>query len=209
MKTSTWFMGGIGVVAAALMALAGCDGPTVCAQPGCGATGGTGTGGHGTGGAKPCGGLAGAACDSGEYCAFGDGSCGAGDQQGVCTPIPVTCPLEAVPWEVCGCDGKVYGDACSAAMGGTDLSTNGGCTLQSGQFACGGLVCLTDNQYCQVTTSDVGGQPNSYQCVFLPSACTSSVPPTGPDCTCLASETCGTMCTQEADGHMIVTCPGG
>jgi hypothetical protein len=204
MKTSTWFLSGIGLVAAAVMSLAACGGSTVCVDTGCGATGG-----NGTGGQKVCGGFTGGKCDAGEYCAFSDGSCGKADQTGVCTPIPQACPLEAVPWEFCGCDGQVYGDACSAAMAGTDLSANGGCTLSSGQFACGGLVCETQNQYCELTTSDVAGQPDTYQCKFLPSACTAGTPPAGPDCNCVASEPCGSICTKDAQGNITLTCPGG
>jgi hypothetical protein len=156
-----------------------------------------------------CGGKTGSPCPSGTYCSWSDNSCGLADQQGTCLQVPTACAFEAVPWQVCGCDGTTYGDACSAAMNGVDVGAASHCTLAPGQFGCGAYICDTANQYCQVTKSDVGSEPDSYQCVFLPTACTASVPPGGPECTCLEAEPCGMACTKEADGHFVVNCPGG
>jgi hypothetical protein len=161
----------------------------------------TGTGGQGA----PCGGLPGLTCPSDQYCVWADGSCGGGDQEGVCTGKPMSCAVfEAVPWEVCGCDGKVYEDSCNAAQSGVDISNHGGCQLQQGQVACGPLVCVNGNQYCEHNLSDVSGQPDSYTCRFFPATC-----PMPATCACLSGEPCGTNCTQAADGTITVMCPGG
>ena len=51
------------------------------------------------------------------------------------------------------------------------------------------------------TGSDVGGEPDFNQCIDLPAGCS--------DCSCLASEPCGDMCAQGADGGIEITCLGG
>jgi hypothetical protein len=207
MRIFSWAL----VLVASSFALAAC-GSTVSSS-GSGGSGGSGststsTGTSGTGGSSGaiCGGIAGMGCPPDEYCVFPDGSCGGGDQQGTCTQKPQVCPFEAPPWELCGCDGKVYGDRCSAAAAGADIALNGGCQLQPGQFACGGLVCETGNQYCQHTLSDVSGVPDTYNCIFLPQACGAQPSPT---CACLTGESCGMSCTQAPDGTITLTCPGG
>lgn len=208
MKHTLHSMAGMGaLVLAAVTAACGGGGTGGSGGTGgTGATGGTGTGG-GTGGAgagQTCGGLAGTTCPAGAFCDFADGSCGNADATGVCVLVPQVCPLEAAPWQVCGCDGMVYGDTCSAAMAGVDVAANGGCILSVGQFACGSLVCNLSTQYCQVTTSDVAGTPDGFTCLSLPATCTA-----GADCTCLAGAACASTCTKETDGHLTVTCPGG
>jgi hypothetical protein len=151
---------------------AGCRGDVVCPERGC----------------NVCGGIAGRQCAPSEYCYFPDGSCGGA---GVCMPRPDTCPVFEESG-LCGCDGKVYTTGCEAAQAGVDVSANGGCMLEPGQFACGYRVCFDVNsQYCQITKSDVGGIPDPHFCVSLPSSCTASVPPGGPTCDCLANEPCG------------------
>jgi hypothetical protein len=214
--TFSWVLGAVGL--AMVSALAACGGNVVCPESGCNSGGGGGTNTSTstntmttTTGTHVCGGLGNLPCSPDEYCFFGDGSCGFADQSGVCMPKPMACAVfEAVPWEVCGCDGTVYTTSCEAAQAGVDISANGGCMLSGGQFACGSAVCFDANsQYCQITKSDVAGVPDSYNCAFLPSACTATTPPGGPTCDCLANEPCGTMCLKGPSGELIVTCPGG
>ncbi len=72
-----------------------------------------------------CGGLAGVGCDVGEYCKFDVGSCGQGDQSGVCEAIPDGC--DAVFDPVCGCDGVTYGNECFAHQAEMSIDHAGPC----------------------------------------------------------------------------------
>lgn len=140
-------------------------------------------------------------CASDEYCDYSDDLCGAGDD-GTCKKRPQGCGLLYAP--VCGCDGNVAGNECSAQSAGQDVSAKGGCTPPSGTFGCGMLFCNVGTQYCQHSVSDVGGWPDSFSCNELPSSCGSAA-----SCACLAGETCGTWCDTDAGGNLKLTCPGG
>jgi hypothetical protein len=77
-------------------------------------------------GPRRCGSRGLPACGPKEYCDFPEGSqCGAADQGGVCRRRPEIC--QAIFKPVCGCDGQSYGNACEAAAGGTDVSSEGSC----------------------------------------------------------------------------------
>ncbi len=140
-------------------------------------------------------------CEASEYCDFPDDLCGMG-VPGVCRPRPTTCGSED---EVtCNCQPLIFMNGCMAQMGGYDLNNNATCTPPAETFACGHRVCRQNMEYCQRTTSDVGGMADEYTCINLPSGCSGSV-----SCACVASETCGDMCEASADGDLTVTCPGG
>jgi hypothetical protein len=205
-----WRLISSGVVVAAI-ALAGCDGGDGGAG-GEGGTGGLGTGGSGAAGGgqggaagggggsgAECGGIAGLTCGVGEYCDYGDNSCGVGDGVGTCKVRPQGCPEIYMP--VCGCDGMVHGNECEANGAGQDVSDAAQCTAPQGSFGCGHIFCASAQQYCQRGVSDVAGIPDDFACLDLPAGCSS--------CQCLANEPCGSMCEQLPSGDLLLTCPGG
>jgi hypothetical protein len=101
--------------------------------------GGAGAGGAGVGGSAGQAGQAGAAgaggtpcslqgksCKLDEFCDYPDGLCGNG-VSGVCKkkpdPLSCVCTVDGA----CGCDGKMYCDACGAAQAGIDIQSNKNC----------------------------------------------------------------------------------
>ncbi len=156
--------------------------------------------GGGTG--RACGGFAGTSCTANEFCDFARNSCGATDEQGTCRTRPDACDDLFAP--VCGCDGVVHSSACEANAAGTDVNASGGCPVPAGQFACGFATCNTASEYCQRGVSDIGGEPDTFNCMPIPTSCGAAA-----TCGCLMDEPCGSFCDTQPSGGLRLTCPGG
>jgi hypothetical protein len=63
-------------------------------------------------------------CAPGLYCAYKT-QCGATDAGGTCSKRPTMCTKIYAP--VCGCDGKTYASACTAASAGISVAKTGEC----------------------------------------------------------------------------------
>jgi len=126
-----------------------------------------------------CGGLAGATCPQGQFCNVPvGGQCGAADQPGTCTAIPDACDLAYAP--VCGCDGKTYGNACSAAAAGVSVAKTGECAPTSGTKSCGGIagVACAKGQYCNFpVAAQCGAADQTGTCSAIPDVCTDEYSP--------------------------------
>lgn len=149
-----------------------------------------------------CGGFGSTQCGPNEWCDFSADDCGGNDGTGVCKRRPVTCDDSFDP--VCGCDGVVHSNPCDGQAVGADINILGGCPTEVGFFACGSRQCALSSQYCQRVGSDIGGEPDSFECKSLPAACEPNQ-----DCDCLFQEPCGTSCSGDEATGLTVICFGG
>ena len=135
-----------------------------CVAPGADATG------------QACGSRGLAECPDGFYCDWeGPVACGMADGPGTCQPRPDACIALYDP--VCGCDGNTYGNACSAASAGVDVSAEGECERpgQGEGETCGGIAALqcADGLTCDYSANDGCYADAGGTCVYAePRACT-------------------------------------
>lgn len=126
---------------------------------------------------EPCGGFRPEPreCAEGLYCNIPpEGMCGRADAGGTCARRPEVCTRDYRP--VCGCDGRTYGNACTAAAAGVSVDHTGECaTPRAGEGeACGsrGLPECADGLFCSYPQSancgrtDAGGS-----CARRPEVC--------------------------------------
>ena len=96
-----------------------------------------------------CGGEAGIACPTGQFCQRDVGICAA-SAEGVCIALPASCPTTLAP--VCGCNETTYDNDCLADLAGVAVLHTGECVCEGDTpTACGGtegVTCAT-GEFCE------------------------------------------------------------
>jgi hypothetical protein len=149
-----------------------------------------------------CGTRGAAPCAAGEYCAFpASAQCGATDRPGTCARKPEVCTFQYAP--VCGCDGRTYGNACSAASNGVSVKSTGECapTTTVGKL-CGtrGATPCAEGEFCKFPEgANCGRSDAPGACAVKPQLCTREYMPV---CGCDGA-TYSNACTAEAAGVSV------
>jgi hypothetical protein len=199
--------------AAATFALLAVCGSVTCVEapsPASAATGGSSssaTSGSSSSGAdgEPCG--MNGPCEPGWHCLFKDHACGTSPPASTC-PVaycaaPGSCSgLDGPP--ACGCDGKVYDNACLADSAGVGTSRLGSCgPAPQGHFACGDVFCKKATQFCMNSSGDGCAFPGN-ECRDLPQGCGSA---SCEACVDPSNECLDDLaCSANADGDITVVC---
>ena len=92
-------------------------------------------------------------CLMNEYCAAPEGQCSG---TGTCTAKAQMCPMVYKP--VCGCDGKTYGNSCSASVAGMVVALDGECPEVPGACDADTNSGCAKSQFCQAPAAQCGGK---------------------------------------------------
>jgi len=113
-------------------------------------------------------------CGESFYCQYEEGTCGDGDQSGVCAARPEICAEIYSP--VCGCDGRTYGNACEAAGQGVSIRRQGTCPVD-GDAICGGIAGFVcgEREVCKFELGTCGAADQSGVCIAVPNVCATVV----------------------------------
>ncbi|OGF64939.1 MAG: hypothetical protein A2Y62_15145 [Candidatus Fischerbacteria bacterium RBG_13_37_8] len=79
---------------------------------------------------QTCGGIIANPCPRGEYCDITAlNACEGADLQGVCVKIPSSCLIPDTK-QICGCDGKTYGNDCVRQQAQVQKAHDGKCSIR-------------------------------------------------------------------------------
>lgn len=128
-----------------------------------------------------CGTRGSGSCPKGQYCLFApEADCGRSDAGGTCTNLPQSTACTTIYAPVCGCDGKTYGNDCSARQAGVSIDHDGACEAPPTAGTCGGLL----GEQCDAgffcdypLATQCGSGDQTGTCTKLPDACDLSLVP--------------------------------